>query len=181
MCHSLTVPMDVNPGVRRALVELSTLLEDDHYSEHAKGRILAYTAREVTPTGYPELDPEDEHDAEMVFVAELPEVPSDSPAWDREDMAMDAGLLAEGRHPWPVPAVGDDDRESEAEMDAAVAAHDEWLSSVPSLPPVAGGGPEPFEPTAEDWADYRRWAEELDAREELRAAEERHNPMWGYE
>jgi hypothetical protein len=30
--------------------------------------------------------------------------------------------------------------------------------------PVSGGAPEPFEPTAEDLADYGRWSAELDAR-----------------
>jgi hypothetical protein len=52
------------------------------------------------------------------------------------------------------------------------------------LPPVGGGGPEeepPFEPSESDWEDYRRWAEEVDRREEIRALEARCNPMWGYE
>jgi hypothetical protein len=32
-----------------------------------------------------------------------------------------------------------------------------------SIPPVAGGSPEPFEPSPEDWADYRRAFDEIDA------------------
>jgi hypothetical protein len=47
------------------------------------------------------------------------------------------------------------------------AAHERfaWLTLVVSdLPPISGGAPEPFEPTAEDWADYHAWSEDLDRR-----------------
>jgi hypothetical protein len=47
----------------------------------------------------------------------------------------------------------------------------EWLIEN-SLPPVCGGGPEddePFEPSVQDWEDYRTWAEALDR--------QRDNPM----
>lgn len=47
---------------------------------------------------------------------------------------------------------------------------------IEAVPPVAGGGP--FEPSAEDWDDYRRHCEEMDRRERER---ERHGPEWGYE
>jgi hypothetical protein len=103
MSYSGTIPMDVNPSVREALGELATLLRDYHYSEHAVGRILAHTAAHGTPTGAPELDREDEADAEMVFVAELEPVPFDHESWDREDVFLDVRLLADGTHPFPMP------------------------------------------------------------------------------
>jgi hypothetical protein len=37
-----------------------------------------------------------------------------------------------------------------------------WLNDNPSLPPIAGGAPEPFEPSAADWDDYARWSEYQD-------------------
>jgi hypothetical protein len=162
------IPLYVGPSTRQALEALTTLLLDYHYSGHAIGRIAAYVAREGTPTGCPTLDPEDEADATEAYVTSLAEVPLDSPMWDKyEDVCLDVALLEAGTHPWPIPAFGDDDREA---PDGA-------------LPPIRGGSDEaePFVPSDEDWAAYREWAERHDALAELRAAEERHNPQWGYE
>jgi hypothetical protein len=52
------------------------------------------------------------------------------------------------------------------------------------LAPIVGGAPgeeRPFEPSEGDWQDYRDWCEEVDRREELKALEDRCDPMWGYE
>jgi hypothetical protein len=38
------------------------------------------------------------------------------------------------------------------------AADVEWLNSNPTLPPIAGGAPEPFEPSASDWEEYHLWS-----------------------
>jgi hypothetical protein len=99
--YSAQIVLDVNPQVAVALEQLGLLLDDYHYSAYAKARILAYTAREGTPTGCRYLDREDEHDAEMVFVDSLPAVPFDSAAWDREDTFLDARMLAADTHPLP--------------------------------------------------------------------------------
>jgi hypothetical protein len=150
--------VDVNPVIRRALGELSTLLEDYHYSQHARERIVAYTAREGTPTGCPELDPEDDHDAEMVFVAELPEIPFDSPAWDREDVFLDVRMLAAGVHPLPF---GDGPDAPDADPQFAfpgIAPLAERLA----LPSISGGAPGHVY-TDQDHADHMAWLDSLDA------------------
>jgi hypothetical protein len=158
-----SIPLHVSPSVRKALGELATLLRDYHYSEHAVGQVVAYTAREGTPTGSPYLDREDEADAEAVYVAELEPVDLASDAWDRDtSVIFDAAMLADGSHPWPIPVTGDDDP---TEPDDFAAAALEDLA----LPPVAGGspdddGPAPYEPTAEDLADFGRWSEDLERR-----------------
>jgi hypothetical protein len=173
----------VSPSTRKALEALATLLLDYHYSAHAIGRIAAYAAANGTPTGCAYLDREDEADATEVFVAELGPVDYDSPAWAREDVFLDVELLAAGTHPAPF---GEPDLATlishEAPDGPAVARK---LMDAGLLPPLAGGAPDDewpaFTPTAEDLADYAAWAEECDRREELRAAEERRNPEFGYE
>jgi hypothetical protein len=75
------------------------------------------------------------------------------------------------------------DREDEA------AASEVFVEAMPAVPygsplwgsgPLRGGAPEVFTPSAEDWADYRRWTERLDA---LRDEEDRPDPepLYGYE
>lgn len=41
-----------------------------------------------------------------------------------------------------------------------------WLAANPILPPIAGGSPEPYIPTAQDWADYEAFCREVDQRHE---------------
>jgi hypothetical protein len=55
--------------------------------------------------------------------------------------------------------------------DAPSPGEARWLTlmwseaaGLPALPPISGGAPQPFEPTAEDWADYHGWSEDLDRR-----------------
>jgi hypothetical protein len=153
-----TIPMDVNPHVAAAAEQLGILLDDYHYSPHCRDAIVAYTVAHGTPTGAPGLDREDEHDAEVVFVAELKPVPYDSPAWDDEFVFLDAEWLAAGVHPLPF-----------AEPDAPDGnphLHFPGIASVAErngLAPIAGGAPE-FEPSPEDLSDYHAWAEDLDRR-----------------
>jgi hypothetical protein len=105
----------VSPSTRKALEALATLLLDYHYSAHAIGRITAYAAANGTPSGSIYLDREDEEDACMVFEQEQEPVPYDHESWGREDVFLDVELLAQGVHPWPIPAFGDDDRDGSFE------------------------------------------------------------------
>jgi hypothetical protein len=160
--HAPSIPLHVSPSVRKAVAELGVLLDEYGYSPTIRESICRYTAANGTPTGAPGLDPEDEHDAELVFVAELEPVPFDSPAWDRDtSVILDAGMLADGTHPFPIPTVGDDDR---AEPDDFAAAALEDLT----LPPVCGGGPDDdgpeFIPTESDWEDYCNHFDEVEVR-----------------
>jgi hypothetical protein len=138
------VPLYASPSVRHAADAVAVLLRDYDYTPHARDRVVLWIRAHGTPTGCPELDREDEADAEMVFVAELEEVPFDSEAWDRDTgVLFDAAMLADGTHPWPIPAVGHDDREAFAEaMDAYDRAHP-WPT-----------GPGPLEYPCEDEALY---------------------------
>jgi hypothetical protein len=163
-----SIRLYVSPSVRRALGVLATLLEDCHYSRHARESICGHVAREGTLAGAPGLDPGDEADAEMVFVAELESAPFDSEAWDRDQgVLFDAEMLAEGTHPWPIPAVGDDDRtippDAELEDYAAWDARQERLmEEIRALRPISGGAPvdgPPYDPTPEDLADFAAWSD----------------------
>ena len=135
------IPLYVSPSVRGALEQLSVLLDDYHYSPHCRGRILAYTAAHGTPTGCPELDREDEPDAEMVFVESLEPVDLTSEAWDRDrGVLFDAEMLATESHPWPIPI----------DYDAG-------------SPPIPDPLPENFR-SPEDWEFLRRLDREPECR-----------------
>jgi hypothetical protein len=102
MSYSGTIPMDVNPSVRKAVGELTTLLSEYGYTPHMTASICAYVAREGTVTGAPGLDAADEADASMVFEAELEPVDYDIPAWERDrSVTIDVELAARGEHPFP--------------------------------------------------------------------------------
>jgi hypothetical protein len=150
------IPLYVSPSVRGALEQLGVLLDDYHYSPHCRGRILAFTAANGTPSGCPELDREDEADASMVFEESLEPIPFDDEAWDKyEDMVMDARLLASNEHPFPIPAQGDDDRAFDAAMEA-----DDAAMPLPAIPD---------DRDPRDWAEYRRMFDD------------REPPRYGYE
>jgi hypothetical protein len=116
----------VSDETRHALAAVAVLLGEYGYTPHAAAAICRHVAIHGCLAGAPGLDACDESDAEAVFVAELPEVPYDSPAWDREDVVMDRELLVMDKHPWPIVGGPDDDRA------------------------------EPFEPSEADWAALRR-------------------------
>jgi hypothetical protein len=146
MAYSAQVRLDVNPQVAAALEQLGILLDEYGYSAFAKARIWAWTVANGTPTGCRYLDREDESDATDVFVASLPEVPFDSPAWDRDtSVIFDVEMLVEDNHPWPIPTVGDDDRT--IPPDADLVPPEVLELAELGLAPIGGGSPEP-EPAA---------------------------------
>jgi hypothetical protein len=146
------VPLYTNPHFQPGLDALSWWLEQNHYSQHAREAILAHTARVGTPTASAYLEASDEAEASEAFVSALPEVPEASEAWDREDVFLDAGMLADGTHPWPILATGDDDRD--APDDFAAAALEDL-----DIRPVCGGAPVP---TEADSRDFEAWLEQVD-------------------
>jgi hypothetical protein len=161
-----SVKFDVNPQLRPALEQLGVLLRDYHYSEHCAGRILAYTAIHGTPSLCPELDVEDEHDAELVFVASLSPIPYDSPAWDDDGaVLLDVGMLLAGVHPFPI---GEPDEATLISHEAPDGPNVAAKMIRAGVLPVSGGSPEPFVPTEADWADYRRHFDKCE-------------PLYGYE
>src|SRR6516165_8669136 len=81
MGHCAAIPIFVNPALQPGLDTLSWWLEDNHYSAHARERILAHAAAEGTPTGCRYLEREDEAGAEAVFVDALPPLEYSNPAW----------------------------------------------------------------------------------------------------
>src|SRR4051794_33755615 len=58
-----------------------------------------------------------------------------------------------------------------AEWPAWTDADIVWLNENPTLPPLSGGSPEPFVPTAADWADYEAFCREVDQRYEMERME----------
>lgn len=157
----------------QALKALEAYLWDHHYSRHALEQIVAFAAAEGTPTGSPYLDREDEEPASEVFVEAMGEVPLDHESWGREEGETS---MFDPRDDVYTPL--DTVRATPPELD-----DDDGPITVQvlDLAPVCGGAPAPFEPTAEDWEDVRRWSAECDARDQIRRMEDEHNPMWGYE
>jgi hypothetical protein len=98
----------------------------------------------------------DGNDVPVTEKDNVPFDPWDSPYWDVwhyeiSDPTEVAALEAEtDRHDAPSPGEA------------------RWLtlmwSESSGLPPISGGGPEPFSPSAEDWADDHGWSEDLDRR-----------------
>jgi hypothetical protein len=156
------VPLHRNPTLRPGLAALVEWLMDSDFNAHAIGRIFDYVAVQGTPTGCPELPAEDEAPATAVFCDGLDAVPYSSDAWTHDDVFLDAQMLADGTHPGPLPM------EPPASADAR-------NGSVAALPSISGGSPEakPFEPSAEDLADFHAWREDLGRR---RASADRHSP-----
>jgi hypothetical protein len=167
-----SIKFDVNTHVREALVQLSILLDDYCYSQHAKERILAYTALHGTPSCCPELDVEDEHDAELIFTAELPAIPYEDAAWDDDgSVLLDVPMLLAGVHPFPVMDPSEAELISHESPDGPVVARK--MIDAGTLPPIAGGAPT-YEPDELDWREYSAWSRHL---EELRDIE-REREWW---
>jgi hypothetical protein len=105
------VPLHRNPTFRPALAALVAFLMERGYTSTAIGKVFDFAATQGTLAGCEWLDPEDEAAAEEAFVDALPALDPASEAWDRDtSVIFDVEMLAEGNHPWPIPAVGDDDR-----------------------------------------------------------------------
>jgi hypothetical protein len=63
--------------------------------------------------------------------------------------------------PWLNPFLSDYRPELVEQADVA------WLNENPTLPPITGGSPEPYEPTDADWDEMARWSAHLDRLEGL--------------
>jgi hypothetical protein len=193
--HSTALPRYINPAVRPGLDALSLWLEQNHYSQHARERILAHTAAEGCPFGSPCIELEDEAGASGAFLRALPAVPYDDPAWDDESVILDVAMLAAGTHPFPMPdddgrdippdaAVvppeldPDDDDDisveelipSPAKADPDAEPPDSWRGDGSvgwaSLPPISGGSPDAPEFTPSD-ADWADYRSHFDRAELL--------------
>jgi hypothetical protein len=161
------VPLHRNPALRPGLSALATWLMESSYTAHAVGRIFDFTAAEGTPTGCPELAPEDEAAATAVFCDALDAVPYNSPAWDDESVILDTRMMASGTHPFPCGPEPDGPDAPDAGMSRSAALGELIRTgSVRAMPPLGGGSPDaaPFEPSEADWDDYSRWSRELDRR-----------------
>jgi hypothetical protein len=149
-----TLPVSVDPSTRLALSNLRAfLLVEGDYSTEAINAIVAHIAREgCFDSDAPYLlYPGDLAAAEAAYVRGFEEVPYDSPEWghldDVEPFSADA---PDARH---------------AASDAYWAGLAEL--GISRLPAIAGGCdddiPPPYEPTPEDWEEYRRVFDEEDA------------------
>jgi hypothetical protein len=108
MCNStrLTVPAYENPEFIPALEALERWCLGMDYNRLATSNILGVVAvtgcvHDAVTARF--LEAEDEATAEEIFIEAMPPVPLDSESWDRQDMCLDAAMLAEGNHPWPIP------------------------------------------------------------------------------
>jgi hypothetical protein len=153
-----------NPLTVAAALEMGLVLEDLGYSLHARDLAIRHAAATGCLVGSA-IDPEDEGAATEAFIDALPEVPLDSPLWDDPGVLLDAEMLASGSHPFPILAEGDDDRTAPDDFDHAMAA----LEDLPL--PIAGGAPEPYQPTEEDLQDYDRWLQDLERRRDRERTE----------
>lgn len=106
-----------NPTFKPALAALVEHLMKKDYSSHAIGKIFNFVAVHGTLYGSI-IEPEDEEEAESIFVANLPEVPDSSDSWDRDQSVIfDVELLSNGNHPWPLVQDVDDDRREPTDDD----------------------------------------------------------------
>jgi hypothetical protein len=73
---------------------------------------------------------------------------------DYRDQLCNRPVDANGHElpPWLNPFLSDFDPALAEQADVA------WLNENPTLPPITGGSPEPFEPSDADWDDYARWS-----------------------
>src|SRR6185312_6133526 len=171
-----SVPYYRNPTFKPGLDALVALLMGRNYSGHAIGRVYDHVAVHGTLEGSM-VEPEDMADAESAFVDALPAIDFDSPVWGGD---FDAALEADD-DAMPLPELPDvrdpGDWPSEAQLiaaeapDGAIVARKMIDAGVLPMP-VSGGSPDdepaPFEPSEDDWRDYR---EHFDRAE----------PVYGYE
>lgn len=189
------VPFHRNPELVPAVNALSTTLFGAGYHEYAREKIVRLAWITGDPTASVELCDEDEAEAVDAWIEGLPEVPYSSDAWSVPDVFLDVELMANGTHPFPMGPeqperdplgpgpfilLGPDDGGpmDPEDLDGPDAPDDGPYCRFPgvmALPPIRGGSDEaePFEPSAEDLADYHSWSEDLDRR---RAAIDRHSP-----
>lgn len=82
---------------------------------------------------------------------------------DYRDQVCNRPVDADGYElpPWLNPFLSDYRPELVEQADIA------WLNTHPTLPPITGGSPEPFEPSDEDWDEMARWCEWVDRLEAM--------------
>jgi hypothetical protein len=157
----LTMIADVD----HAISALDDFLRDHDYTAESRRRIADHVRTHGTLEGcMPRyLDREHVETAEAVFCEALPPVPMTSSDWDVEGYWTPSDTF---RIAPPDPDTFDDIDVPDA-PDFAITRAAGYAESLAadgiSLLPVSGGSPdaEPFEPTAEDWADYREWSSSL--------------------
>jgi hypothetical protein len=84
---------------------------------------------------------------------------------DHDQVIECEAIDAEAGEPETWDAWTDADRWEPTDQDS------QWAAQNLTLPPIAGGAPEPFTPTAADWADYHEFCREVDERHELERVE----------
>jgi hypothetical protein len=162
--------LSVSPfaGFAKPLAALGEWLLENHYSQHAAESIVAHAGRHGTPFGSPYLHAGDEAGASAAFVDAMEPVPYDSIDWGAV-VPPELEDWADGPDSPPIPGRA-------GRIDPA--ARRRWQAAELGVAPISGGAPEPFEPSEADWADYRRYAEELEARAALARGDE---ALYGYE
>lgn len=134
---------------------LAAYLMARNYSAWSRRNILAHVERAGELAGAVALgllDAEDEAEATEIFVANLPAEPMCHRDWDDESVILDVELLIQGAHPWPIPTLGPEDDDAR------------------EFPPPSIE-PEPYDPTAEDEADYLAWLADREARPDRHSVE----------
>ena len=150
--HQPSVMAYRNPALRPAVGALIEFLLERDYTTSARWAIADHAAVHGTLAGSL-IEPEDEEAAEALFVAAMPAVPLDSPAWGREDVFLDVAMLAAGTHPLPF-GEGPDAPDADAHRRFPGTPS---LAERRALPPVSGGSPEY---TDDDLEDHLAWVEQ---------------------
>jgi hypothetical protein len=176
-----SIPLYCNPALRPGLAALAEWLRERDYSAYAAERVLGHVAATGCLATAAYLDREDEEAATEAFVAALPDVAGDSPAWDRDDVFLDVEMLRAGTHPAPFGPEPDGPDDGDRSIPAGTVLVPPVLEDMAAaLPPISGGSPDDdgpeFIPSPEDLQDYGRWSEDLDRRREMLSWYER-NPI----
>lgn len=151
-------------GWRPELSMLRVHLMSIGYAHSTAERVAAYAEEEGTLAGCPDLDGEDEREAEEVFVSEMDPVPSPSPDWG--SMRGDESPRFEEDDRWELgpdrptlraipPELEDDDEHDTAILDLWEDRHEEAMRGL-EVDRIPDAG-EPYEPTEQDLADYDLW------------------------
>ena len=144
----------VDPSTRLALANLrSHLVAEGDYSPKAILAIISHVAAEGTVFDAPYVYPAEADTLTEVFIRGFEPIPYDDPAWGHlEDIDADIPPAPDERH-----ASGD------AYWRAMMA------DGITPLPAISGGcDPIPFEPSAEDLAEYGAWSDELERVQQAR-------------
>ena len=163
-------------GIDTAISALDGWLLSQDYTGRAREGIAAHIRREGELSGAvgEYLDREHAEVAEAILVESFAPVPPDSDEW-----ADDGRWTPNDVFRVSPPELDDSDAPDAPDWNATrQPGYREALErdGITLLPAVSGGAPEPeptpFEPTPEDWDDYRRDAERRDQAD---------GPRYGYE